>query len=305
MNYNFTDMTGWKMNEHGVPDSRWTVKRFVGLNKSGKAMWECECSCDKHTIKTVEGTLLRGGQSKSCGCYRLVRRRKNHGFVDMTGWVMKEHGVPESRLTALSLAEPYIGNDGHKRQQWLCHCECGNEIIALGFHIRKGVTKSCGCYHSDVSAELGRRTGKLRVTHGESNTRLYKEWRGMKVRCNNPTDQHWPDYGGRGIRLCDEWNESYEAFAEWAKANGYDDSLTIDRIDVNGNYEPSNCRWVTQKEQSNNKRTNVYLTYKGETKTAAQWAEEIGMNPITLRRRIQKGWSVEDAIEKPLRRKSF
>ena len=104
-------------------------------------------------------------------------------------------------------------------------------------------------------------------------------------------------YGGRGISVCKEWDESYEAFRDWALANGYADGLSIDRIDVDGNYEPPNCRWATNQEQQNNKRTNVYLTFNGKTQTIAQWAREVGINPVTLHARIYRyRWSVERAL---------
>lgn len=228
--------------------------------------------------------------------------RRNHGFIDMTGWVMSEHGVPDSWITVLSLADPYISpSDGHKRQRWLCQCKCGKEFITLGHRIRKGLAKSCGCKPTELSDEVIESIRKKNSTHGDSKSRLYKCWRGIKTRCLSPTDQHWKDYGGRGITVCDEWADSYENFREWALSNGYKDDLTIDRIDVNGNYEPSNCRWATIKEQANNKRDNNYLTFNGKTQTVVQWAEELGIIPVTLEARIHRyGWSVERALTEPV-----
>lgn len=128
--------------------------------------------------------------------------------------------------------------------------------------------------------------------------RLYSIWKRMKDRCNNPNHKYFSYYGGRGITVCDEWQKNFPAFYEWAIQNGYDDSLTIDRIDSNGNYDPCNCRWVTRHEQMLNTRRNHYLTYNGETLTVNEWAEKFGIKQNTLLYRIRRGWSVERALTK-------
>jgi hypothetical protein len=122
----------------------------------------------------------------------------------------------------------------------------------------------------------------------------------MKTRCSNPNASRYSNYGGRGISVCDEWQE-FINFKDWALSTGYKDNLTIDRIDVNGNYEPANCRWATRKEQANNKTTSHLITYKNETKTMSQWADVLGFELDTLKRRIYLGWSVEKAFTTSLR----
>ena len=151
-----------------------------------------------------------------------------------------------------------------------------------------------------MSGVKGMVTGQHFYKHGEYKTRLHKIWSSMHERCEYEKHTHFADYGGRGIKICEEWKE-YVPFAKWARENGYSEELTIDRIDVNGNYEPSNCRWVTMKEQHNNKRNNRFVTYKGETYTLSQLAEKIGIGKTTLRERLNMGWSVEKAVETPIR----
>ena len=142
-------------------------------------------------------------------------------------------------------------------------------------------------------------TIKRETKHGMTKTRLHNIWVSMKERCNVPSVNCYKYYGGRGIKVCEEWKHSFESFRDWALANGYTDTLTIDRIDVNGNYEPSNCRWITLKEQGSNKTNNHFITYNGVTKTLQQWADEIGIHHVTLLERIERWGSVEEALTIP------
>lgn len=130
--------------------------------------------------------------------------------------------------------------------------------------------------------------------------RLWKIWEGMHERCEYEKHPHFKSYGGRGIAVCEEWNE-YLPFAKWSMKNGYRHDLTIDRVDNDGDYEPSNCRWVSVKEQQNNRRNNHIIEYKGVKYTLTQLAEKIGIGKTTLRERLKAGWSVEEAVEKPIR----
>ena len=181
------------------------------------------------------------------------------------------------------------------RPRWRCRCVCGKETIVSSASLLYGNTTSCGCYRREKQAE----SGKHHTTHGMSKDRLYYIYYGMRRRCYNPNAIDFPRYGGRGIKICEDWLHSFECFKEWAFSNGYDESLSIDRIDCNGDYCPENCRWTDLKTQHNNTRKNHYVTYEGETLTISQWAERYGINKITLQSRLCKyGWSVERALTK-------
>lgn len=135
-----------------------------------------------------------------------------------------------------------------------------------------------------------------KTIHGLRHSRIYIIWRNMKRRCNNPKDKRYSRYGGRGIKVCTEWNKSVKTFAEWAFEHGYNDKLTLDRINNDGDYEPNNCKWSNQQEQCRNRSTNRNITYKGKTKILIDWAKELGIQRQTLEKRLKKGWTVEEAF---------
>lgn len=207
-------------------------------------------------------------------------------FKDLTG----------QRFGRLVALEPIRGSRNNP-PKYICKCDCGNIVTVRSCHIVSGHTKSCGCYNSDVVKEM-------KTTHGQCHTRLYRIWFGMLGRCTKESNEAYHNYGGRGITVCDEWRK-FEPFYEWSMKNGYTDELTLDRIDVNGNYEPSNCRWATRYEQSRNTRRNVVITFNNETKILRDWEIELGMNPGTLEARINDyGWSVEKAFTTPVRNRT-
>lgn len=191
------------------------------------------------------------------------------------------------RLTVTNQAPTQNG-----RTQWVCTCECGNQLIVDSHKLRKGTRKSCGCLRVDHAIALGHQ----KKTHGQKNTRLYQSWKSMKQRCTYEHDIGFANYGGRGIRICEEWLHSFETFRDWALSNGYGEDLTLDRIDLNGDYSPTNCRWASPKEQARNRRSNVL--YKG--KCLAQWAEENGIRTDTLNFRLRAGWPIEKALSTPV-----
>ena len=181
----------------------------------------------------------------------------------------------------------YVGSDNNGHALWNCKCECGKEKVIPAHKLMQGEVKSCGCMHRKYS-------------HGLTNTRLYHIWRTTKARCLDKNAQKYSSYGGRGISICDEWKDNFQAFYEWAMANGYDDDLTIDRIDANGNYEPSNCRWATSKEQANNRRTNRYIEFEGVVHTISEWSDITGITKSALYHRFSRGWSAEKALTTPM-----
>lgn len=202
--------------------------------------------------------------------------------IDMIG---KRFG----RLTVVEETEPKHFDNGRKECQYICECDCGCRVTVLGCHLRSDHTSSCGCYRKDA-------TSKNKTTHGETDSRLYTIWKNMKRRCYNKNCDDYKFYGERGIVMCDDWKNSFSSFMNWATSNGYDDCLTIDRIDVNDGYKPSNCRWATIYVQHNNMRNNVSLHYNGETHTIKEWSDKIGVNYGTLYSRLQRGWSVDRAL---------
>ena len=202
--------------------------------------------------------------------------------IDLTG---KKFG----KLTVIKRVE----NQG-KRTMWLCKCECGNETIVLGSNLTRLHTKSCGCLQKEKH---------IGFIHGFKKHRLYNIWGLIKKRCLNKNDKIFKYYGGKGIKLCDEWLEDFMNFYNWAMVNGYRDDLSIDRINVNGNYEPSNCRWVNKKTQTRNTTANKYYTYKNETHCIGEWAEIYNIRRGTLWDRLKKGWSLEKALTTPTKTK--
>ena len=196
-------------------------------------------------------------------------------FKDLTG---QRFG----KLTVIEIAEHIKG----RHIKWRCVCDCGQEVVSSVIYLTQGKKKHCGC-------------GKP-FSYRLSYPRLHRIWSNMKFRCNNANDDRYEDYGGRGITVCQEWQESFEVFCKWALNNGYAENLTLDRIDVNGNYEPSNCRWITSFEQMSNMRKNVNLTYKGETKHLSEWCRILNVKHTTIAYRLKNGYSVEEAFETPI-----
>lgn len=267
MNYNFKDLSGKRFNY-------WTVLELDEV-KNGISKWKCQCDCGK--IKSVYGTNLTRGLSKSCGCQssRLLREAN---VIDLTG---KRYG----RLIVCNIHET-DGGDVY----FDCRCDCGNSKVVRGQDLKRGSVRSCGCLRDDFVPK--------NKTHGMSKTRLFKIWVGMRQRCENHNNPKYEIYGGRGIKVCSEWQE-FEQFMKWSYENGYKDNLTIDRIDSDSNYEPSNCRWVDLKHQANNTRATIFLTYNGETKSASEWSDITGIPQNTITKRKRNGWDDKRNLETP------
>ncbi len=212
-------------------------------------------------------------------------------FIDLTG---QRFG----RLTVIK----ETGRAGNGAVLWLCRCECGKQSIVQGYALLSGNTTSCGCKRHET-AHLMEWYQRCKRSGRKKKTRLYNIWMHIKDRCCNPRSIHYPNYGERGIRVCDEWMHSFSTFQEWALSHGYADNLTFDRINNDGDYTPENCRWVNMKVQSNNRRNSNMLTFQGQTKTLAQWADIYRINWNTLFSRIRAGWPVERALTEPVHKK--
>lgn len=182
-------------------------------------------------------------------------------------------------------------------RRWLCECDCGKRKIVFQDCLMKGKSRSCGCLRTE---ELVARFTK----HGCCGSRIYNIYAKMKRRCYVESEERYEDYGGRGIRVCSEWlgEQGFENFHKWAMKNGYTDNLTIDRIDVNGNYEPSNCRWATYEEQSKNKRNNIVVTWNGKTQVLKDWCRELSLDYRTIKARFHKGWDIDRMFTEPIKK---
>lgn len=198
-----------------------------------------------------------------------------------------------------SKAESHIYPGGKPEICWNCTCLlCGNKCVVKGKSLKQHHTRSCGCLHKPPTPPL---------THGMSDTRLYNVWRSMKQRCYDKNCKAYKDYGARGIVVCDEWLHDFKAFYDWSIENGYDETAdrkecTLDRENVNGNYEPDNCRWVSMAIQCNNKTDNHILEYEGVSYTLSEAEKEFGIPQSTIRKRLKIGWSIRKTLETPLKR---
>lgn len=201
-------------------------------------------------------------------------------------------GDKKNSLTMIS--DPYPGKSyGNPRAMFRCDCGKTKEIFVRS--VATGRTRSCGCLQLAYAR-------KRSYKHGMTYTRLYGIWCNMKDRCSNPNNIGFNLYGGRGITVCDEWCIDFRCFEQWAVTNGYNDDLTIDRVNVNKGYSPNNCRWVTPKEQSRNRRSNIMITLNGETHCLIEWCEILNLPYQTIEMRIHRGWDKEKAITTPIKK---
>lgn len=192
------------------------------------------------------------------------------------------------RLVVVSCAGSR-GEGRSAKRYWNCVCDCGNTITTTTQSLRKGDTRSCGCLKIDLTKE--------RMTkHGDTGTHLHNVWKTMRRRCYDVNHNDYKWYGSRGVYVCDEWKDNYLAFKEWAENNGYREDLTIDRIDSDGAYSPDNCRWVSMKEQCNNRHSSIFYTFNGQTHTLAEWSEIYDIPYSRLYSRLHRGIDFSEAI---------
>lgn len=197
-------------------------------------------------------------------------------FIDLTGQKF-------NRLTVVK----YHGKVGvSKAVAWQCICDCGKALIVTSGSLKSGKQKSCGCLRKE-----------FKVVHGGYKLAAFRIWAAMKQRCTNPKANRYADYGGRGIKVCDRWQEFENFLADMGEKP---EGMSIDRIDVNGDYGPSNCRWASMKTQGSNRRNNHILTAFGQSKSLAAFADEYKLEYNTLVRRLKKGWEVEKALLEPV-----
>jgi len=220
-----------------------------------------------------------------------VENRSGNGFNNLTG---ERFG----RLTVLGLSSKKAG----RKSYWVCQCDCGEKHLARSDSLKCGLVTSCGCKKEEQN-----RINLGKVTHGDTpvgkQKRLYHTWQGIKKRIYNQKNKRYVEYGGRGISLCKDW-EKYEVFREWAHKAGYNDDLTIERIDVDGNYEPSNCKWIPFSEQAINRRSTVWIEWKGERKNIKQWSDELGINYGTLHSRYYRSGMRPPQLFEPIIKKT-
>lgn len=258
-------------------------------------MWKCKCDCGNEAYACTSN--LRRGSTKSCGCLQKEIASKSHKgipsvpFTDLSG---QKFG----RLTVVCRDIEYTDSAGASRYKYKCVCDCGNYTWATPYQLKGGGIRSCGCLHKESAAKQGKANAKhggnrRNVPYKEK--RLYSIWSGMKQRCENPNSDSYPNYGGRGIKICEEWRD-FANFQKWSLDNGYSENLSIDRIDYNGNYEPNNCRWATKLVQANNTRTNRFVNINGTSHTVADWARISGVKAATILARLERGWDTEDAV---------
>ncbi len=203
-------------------------------------------------------------------------------FQDLTGKTF-------SRWTVLK----YAGPDKSRMSLWLCRCSCGTELPVRSVSLRQGISRSCGCLKAEVASTFHRK-------HGKTGTPEYKAWTHMIERCENPNTKKYHNHGGRGIKVCKQWRESFVAFLEDMGPRP-SSKHSLDRFPgMNGDYQPGNCRWATSQEQCRNMRKNVRLTLKDATKTLPEWADLLGIDKGTIKSRLRAGWSVEQALTTPL-----
>lgn len=215
-----------------------------------------------------------------------------HNLYDFHKLIGKRFG----RLVVIDKASPIKeGTQGRLRPAVLCRCDCGDEKVVRISSLMRGACKSCGCYARESAS-------KRLFKHGMAHSRLFSIWNGMIDRCHKRFSISYKNYGERGISVCKEWREDFSAFHQWAINNGYKENLTIDRIDNNKGYEPTNCKWSSHKEQARNRRSNHFVAFNGVTKTITEWSELVGIKSDTIWRRIKEWDNIEKALTQPVRK---
>lgn len=242
-----------------------------------QVMWNCSCECGNTSV--VSGKNLKGGSVRSCGCG--MRQVKNNLV-----------GKRFERLKVIEKVKGKILKSGFEQQTYKCICDCGNETIVSYSALMTGNTKSCGCLFKEDLIDRN-------TTHGMSSTKLYDVWKGMFQRCYNKYNKSYRYYGGKGIRICDEWKNDFQVFYEWAQLSGYKEGLEIDRIDGKGNYEPGNCKWSTRTEQMNNVSDNKIWEVNGVSHTQAEWSKLFDIDQDLVSGRLNAGWDLISALTAP------
>lgn len=241
------------------------IEELPERTKAHKKRYRCICECGNY--HDVVGSSLRSGMVKTCG--------KCHSYLNI--------GEKYGKLTVLEYSNKKRPNGA---RIYKCKCECGNITYVDVYSLRNGNTRSCGCL---TKTQGGKAT---------LNKRLHNCWCDMRSRCYNVNNKAYEHYGGRGIIVCDDWKEDYQAFYNWSMNNGYNDMLTLDRIDVNKNYSPNNCRWANWETQRNNKRTTIKITINNITKSLKQWCRYLNLNYSMVYARYRKGINITEFLRR-------